>query len=81
MVRTQIQLTEEQAARLKEIAHTRNESIAAVIREALDGFLAGAKPNRKTLYRQALTVVGKYDAEAHDISVEHDRFLEEDFRS
>jgi len=37
MVRTQIQLTEEQARALKEIAAARGESMAEVIRRAVDG--------------------------------------------
>jgi predicted transcriptional regulator len=80
MVRTQIQLTEEQAARLKEIAHAGNESIASVIRRALDQYLASQEPDRRSLYRQALTAVGKYTAGAQDISLEHDRILEEEYR-
>ena len=81
MVRMQIQLTEEQTARLRELAHASNESIAAIIRRALDQFLSKQEPNRRTLYRQALTVVGKYQAGVHDVSLEHDRYLEEEFGS
>ena len=40
MVRTQIQLTDEQAVRLKDLAHANNESIAASIRKALEQFLS-----------------------------------------
>lgn len=79
MIRTQIQLTEEQAALLKELAHAGNESIAAVIRRALDQYLSKRNPDRRTLYRQALTAVGKYTAGTHDISLEHDRYLEKEF--
>jgi len=81
MIRTQIQLTEEQAARLKEMAHNRIESVSALIREALDTFLAGNASDRNALFRHALTVVGKYKAVADDISLDHDSYLEEDFRS
>ena len=82
MVRTQIQLTEEQASRLKEMAHASNESIAAIIRKALDEFLLKQQPpNRRALYRQALRAVGKYKAGVHDVSIEHDRYLEEAFKS
>lgn len=81
MVRTQIQLTEAQAAQLKELAHESNESIAAIIRQALDQFLAKRRPDRRTLHRQALSVVGKYRAGAPDVSVEHDRYLEEEYES
>ena len=81
MVRTQIQLTDEQAALLKEMAHKNNESMAALIRKALDQFLSKQQPNRRTLYHQALTAVGKYNAGIHDISTEHDLYLEDDFGS
>ena len=81
MVRTQIQLTDEQASLLKEMAHESNESIAGIIRKALDQFLLKQRPNRRTLYRQALGSVGKYKAGAHDISIQHDRYLEEEYKS
>ncbi len=80
MIRTQIQLTDEQASLLKEMAHESNESIAALIRKALDQFLSKQQPNRRALYRQALAVVGKYNAGVHDIAIEHDRYLEEEFK-
>ena len=51
MVRTQIQLTEEQAAQLKELAHESNESIAAIIRKALDQFLDKRQPGPRTRHR------------------------------
>jgi len=81
MIRTQIQLSEEQAARLKELAHAGSESVASIIRKALDQFLSNQKPNRRTLYRQALAVAGKYQAGLHDVSLEHDRYLEKEFSS
>ncbi len=79
MVRTQIQLTEKQAAQLKELAHESNESIAAIIRKALDQYLDKQQPERHTIYRQALTIVGKYESGLPDVSREHDRYLEEEF--
>ena len=81
MIRTQIQLTEEQARLLREHARANNESIASVIRTAVDHFLMSRKPDRFALYRQALETVGKYKAGIHDISVEHDRYLDEAFKS
>jgi predicted transcriptional regulator len=81
MVRTQVQLTDEQASLLKEMAHESNESIAAIIRKALDQFFIKQKPNRRTAYRQALAVIGKYKAGVHDISIEHDRYLDEEYGS
>jgi len=79
MVRTQVQLTEEQARLLKEMAGTGRESMAALIRRAVDQLLVNRKPDRMTLYRQAESVVGKYEAGAGGISLEHDAYLEEAF--
>jgi hypothetical protein len=81
MVRTQIQLTEEQARILRDLSRTNRESIASLIRKAIDQFLVTRKPDRFALYRQASSVVGKYEAGAQDISLEHDRYLEETFLS
>jgi len=63
MVRTQIQLTEEQAQKLRELSVARRESVAALIRKAVDQFIVSGKPNRAALYRQADSVVGKHFAE------------------
>ena len=81
MVRTQIQLTEEQAKKLRELSAARRESMAALIRKAVDQFIVSGKPDRSALYRQAETVVGKHKADTDDISIHHDRYLEEAFGS
>ncbi len=82
MKRTQIQLTEEQAKKLREIAMKNHESVASIIRSAIDQFLtSSAKDDRSTLYRQAGSVVGKYCADKDDISVAHDRYLDEEYES
>jgi hypothetical protein len=82
MVRTQIQLTDEQYAQLKELALRNQKSLAEVIRLAVDKLLISQQqPNRAALYRQAETVVGKYSAQADDIAVEHDRYLDDAFSS
>ncbi len=39
MIRTQIQLTEEQAKKLRELSATGRESVAALIRKAVDQFI------------------------------------------
>ncbi len=81
MVRTQIQLTEEQARRLKRLASERHESVAAIIRRAIDQYIVTGQPDRLSLYRQADSVIGKYQADRADVSVDHDRYLEEAFES
>jgi hypothetical protein len=70
-----------QYAVLKELSHKNRESIATLVRRAVDQFLVNRKPDRASLYRQALSVVGKYEAGTGDISREHDRYLEEAYRS
>jgi hypothetical protein len=80
MVRTQVQLTDEQYNSLKELSQHNKESIAAIIRKAIDKLLLTRKPDRKALYRQAKSIVGKYNSGIGDISVEHDRYLEEAFK-
>lgn len=81
MVRTQIQLTEEQAEKLREIAMKNRESIASLIRSAIDQFLLSGKDDRSHLYVQASSVIGKYEADRDDISIEHDKYLDEDYKS
>jgi len=81
MIRTQIQLTEDQAVILKELSLASNESIASLIRQAIDRFIVTGQPNRFAQYRQALLTVGKYKADQPDISEAHDHYLEEAFGS
>ncbi len=81
MIRTQIQLTEEQAQKLRELSAAGRESMAALIRKAVDQFLVSGIPDRSALYRQAESVVGKYESATSDISIHHDRYLEEAFES
>lgn len=80
MIRTQAQFTEEQYDQLKELSQSTKEPIASLIRRAVDQLLLTRKPDRRALYRQALAVVGKYRAGQGDISIEHDRYLEEAYK-
>jgi len=79
MVRIQIQLTEEQAKKLRELSAATRESVAELIRKAVDQFIITEKPDRSALYRQAELVVGKYNCDTGDVSIDHDRYLEEAF--
>jgi Ribbon-helix-helix protein, copG family len=75
MVRTQIQLTEDQMMRLRLASAERGVSIAALIRDAVDRALA--EDLRAGDWERALSVVGKYrDIEgATDVSTKHDDYL------
>lgn len=73
MVRTQVQLTEEQARTLKQVAAARGVSIAEVIREALDGHLtAGDAATRR---QRAIDAIGGFRSGRHDVSARHDEYL------
>jgi predicted DNA-binding protein len=75
MVRTQIQLTEEQADRLRSLSARRGVSLAALIRESVDRTLAD--DSRAADWSRAHAVLGKYrDREgATDVSSRHDDYL------
>ena len=81
MIRTQIQLSEKQSRILKDLSLNRKESIASLIRQAIDQFIASGGPNRTGQYQQALSVAGKYQADNSDISLEHDKYLDEGYAS
>lgn len=81
MVRTQIQLTEAQARRLKAEARERGLSLAEVIRRYVEKGLAEHAPDRVALYARAARLVGKFPEQtnARDVSADHDRYLDEAF--
>jgi hypothetical protein len=74
MIRTQIQLTEEQARRLRQAARERGVSMAEVVRRCIDRGLAAEVPDRAARYARAADLVGAFEdptgarrvAEAHD---------------
>lgn len=80
MVRTQIQLSEKQAKALKRMSAERDESMAELIRQAVNSFIgSGGKPEPEELKRRAVAAVGKFRSKEKDISINHDKYLAEDF--
>ncbi|MDP2934937.1 MAG: CopG family transcriptional regulator [Dehalococcoidia bacterium] len=77
MVRTQIQLTEEQAKALKEIAAQRGVSTAQMIRESVERIIE--ERDRKEKWRKALAIMGRYRSGLSDVSANHDKYLAEDY--
>lgn len=81
MIRTQIQLTEDQARALKELAAAEQRSMAELIRQSVDSLLKSStqhrtSPERK---RRALAVIGRFRSGVSDLSLNHDRYLSEAF--
>jgi Ribbon-helix-helix protein, copG family len=81
MVRTQVQLTDQQARRLRAQARERGLSLAEVIRRCVDKGLSEEMPDRAARYARAAHVVGRFHDRrgARDVSSKHDRYLDESF--
>ena len=78
MVRTQIQLSEEQAAKVKKMAASRGVSMAEVIRDAVDGAMrSNAGTVSEERRKRALTIVGKFRSGKRDVSKKPDAYLAE----
>jgi hypothetical protein len=80
MVRTQIQLSEEQARAIRSAAAAEGVSMAEIIRRAVDAFVTSpSEPDMAQKRKDALAVVGRFRSGAGDISDRHDAYLEEAF--
>jgi len=80
MVRTQIQITEEQAARLRTLSAHRRQPVAELIRISIDSFLlkeAGTSAESKRA--RAKSAAGQFASAHADVSAGHDRYLAEAF--
>ena len=76
MVRTQIQLTEDQAKALKKIAQSRRLSVAELVRKAVDTIIKSSTVvDREERHKRAIEIVGKFSSGKHDISKKHDLYL------
>ncbi len=81
MVRTQIQLTEEQAKAIKAIALSRHLSVAELIRRAVDTMIKSspvADPEERL--KRAIEIVGKFRSGKHDVARRHDKYLVDAYR-
>jgi hypothetical protein len=79
MYRTQIQLREDQAQTLKEMAAEYNVSMAELIRQSVD-MLIKKESDDLTIeerWQQTFSVKGKYAADVNDLSMNHDKYLAE----
>ena len=80
MVRTQIQLTEDQTKSLKKIAATRHLSVAELIRRAVDAMIkTNLSVDAEEQFKRSLEIAGKFRSGRRDISREHDAYLSEGY--
>jgi len=79
MIRTQIQLPEEQVILLKKMAAAEHKSMAEIIRHAIDYFTKAKQPGVDQLRKRAMAATGCFRSGVNDLAVSHDSYLAEVF--
>ncbi len=80
MVRTQVQLTAEQAEAVKRLAAEHGVSAAEIIRRSIDAFVRSpGSPSQAETRSRALLAAGMLSGRPRDLSVDHDRYVAEAF--
>jgi predicted DNA-binding protein len=78
MIRTQIQLTEEQSRALKSLAARRGVPVAELIRQSVDNFIRSSVGlDDLERRRRAMTAAGRFHSGKSDVAVNHDDYLAE----
>ena len=77
MVRTQIQLTEEQARALKELAAEEGVSMAELIRRSVEYTIKAREEDEK--WRKASLAIGQFHSGLTDVAESHDKYLDEEY--
>lgn len=77
MIRTQIQIEEDQIKWLREKAGARGVSVSQLIREGIALFRAREDRFPEEKKNKALAVVGRFSSHVSDISERHDDYLAE----
>jgi hypothetical protein len=81
MIRTQIQITKEQSNKLKRLASRQGVSVAELIRNSIDKMIsASSLPDQDAMRRKAIEAAGKLTG-PNNLSVDHDIFLGEAYKS
>jgi len=82
VIRTQVQLSEQQVQVLKEMAIKREASMAELIRQAIDRWIETegvvSKEERK---RRAKAAVGQFHSGLGDLAENHDKYLAEGYEA
>jgi len=81
VVRTQVQLTEEQARALKRLAAQQGKSVADLIRKGVDLVIASSwSTATEERISRAIALAGRFRSGVRDLSAQHDRYLAEAYR-
>ena len=79
MIRTQIQMEEDQIKWLRAEARERGVSVSQLIREGVTLFRAREERFPEDKKKRALAAVGRFSSDASDVSERHDDYLAEAF--
>jgi len=80
MTRTQVQLTERQLEALRRDSAATGRSVADLVRQGVDQYLAGrSELGREERIERAIAVAGKFSSGHRDVSASHDKHLAEAF--
>ncbi len=78
MVRTQIQLTEEQARALREMAAEEGVSLAELIRRSVEATIQShGGVSMAERRRRAIAAAGRFHSGLYDLAANHDKYLAE----
>lgn len=81
MIRTQVQLTEEQARALRNLASARQVPVAELIRQSVDTLIRSlGEIGDEERRRRAIAAAGRFHSGVSDISTKHDDYLAEAFQ-
>ena len=76
MIRTQVQLTEQQLLRLRELAAERGLSISELVRNGVDHILSHAERGEHGgRVQRAIAAVGRFHSGRTDVARRHDVYL------
>lgn len=82
MIRTQIQLTEEQSEALKQLSAREGKTVAELVRLGVDLLIQSERViDSDELRHRALAVAGKFHSGDEDLSTNHDRYASETFET
>ena len=80
MIQTHVQLTEEQARALKDLAQAEERSISELGRECVTEYLARRRaPDVRDLAERARSLKGRFRSDHPDLAESHDLFLDDAF--
>ena len=81
MIRTQIQLTDEQVRALRQLSAQKKRSLADLVRQSVELFLTQeSQPSKADRVQRAIEAAGRFSSGAADGSSEHDRHLSDAYR-